>query len=209
MTKDVNLHTNAVYYHRTTFFDIANTISIEVAVHRTLCSEPPERQGRRHILPYCGFNYRQSLKTYRLTTNFAEGGDMWYWMQEFFVNPRKPQLTKEGKTPEPPTHKNRPKIPVAYAWKIFSAIVEAAIYMHGKDVFHRDLRLDNIFLTVERDPEKQPDKRKNRDKDMDDGIGEEEEKEEEEEEEEEEERNETSPPIMGKWRLKPLVADFG
>lgn len=76
---------------------------------------------------------------------------MWYWMKKFWINPDKPK--PEEPPEDPPTYQDKDKIPVAYAWKIFSAIVEAAIYMHGKDVFHCDLRLDNIFLTVERESE--------------------------------------------------------
>lgn len=75
---------------------------------------------------------------FRLTTDFADGGDVQSLISKF----------KAGRGG---TYRNTEKMPIAYAWKFFVALVEASIYIHSHDVVHRDLKLDNIFLKIDED----------------------------------------------------------
>lgn len=76
------------------------------------------------------------MKMYRLTTDFADGGDTCSLVEKF-------KLGKRG------TCRNIENMPIAYAWKFFTALVKAAIYIHSHGVVHRDLKIDNIFLKID------------------------------------------------------------
>ncbi|KAE9965414.1 hypothetical protein EG328_009666 [Venturia inaequalis] len=151
VTKDVNLKRYATWYQRSTWCDYDRKLPLEVAIHRTLT-----RGNNPHIVPYRGFRLRENLQMFRLTTDFADGGDAGSLVAEFMAGKKE-------------TYRSIEKMPINYAWKFFAALVEAAVYIHSHGVVHRDLKVDNIFFKIDQD---------------DDGV-------------------------MGSWRLRPMVGDFG
>lgn len=101
-----------------------------------------------HILPYRGYRLNEGLKMYRITIDFAEAGDC-HTLIRSFRYPNECHETYE---------KDSYRIPIGYAWKFFTALVDAAIHIDDFGVVHRDLRLENILFTVERGEESEGEK---------------------------------------------------
>lgn len=55
-------------------------------------------------------------------------------------------------------------IPVAFAWRVFLALVKAAIHIHAHDIIHRDLKTENILFMDDAPIEKVEDEKKEREK---------------------------------------------
>lgn len=119
-------------------------VPFEVAMHHTVCQPTPNggNAPSPFILNYRGFQVQDALRTYRITMDYAEGGDLFGFMEKFVLDERHPV----GTTYRDADH---PKIPCAFAWKLFDALVQAAIHIHVHDIVHRDIKLNNVFFTAE------------------------------------------------------------
>lgn len=69
----------------------------------------------------------------------APHGDLFDLMQKFpLPYPRE----KDNNEPE----KQQEMIPVTFAWRVFLALIQAAIHIHAHGIIHRDLKPENILL---------------------------------------------------------------
>lgn len=147
MTKDVDLLKDNRWFMRSTWCDNNHKLPLEVAIHRTVSAREikPGDGPSPFIIPYRGFHLEEELKMYRLITAFAPSGDTFDFVTQFQI----PASSEE-------TYKTVEKIPHAYAWRFFLALVDAAIHISHCGVVHRDLTLENIFLLDETDGHNNP-----------------------------------------------------
>ncbi|KAE9972719.1 hypothetical protein EG327_009420 [Venturia inaequalis] len=175
VAKDVNFEKE--WDSKNAWWDTDHDIPMEVAAHRTVCSLDlsPEKTLPVFMLPYRGFHVHNALRCYRLLTEPALDGDLFGLMQKFPL----PGPKEKGKDkPETP----QDMIPVAFAWRVFLALIQAAIHIHAHGIIHRDLKPENIllmnneFVRINQDGEAE---------------------------------EPTEAKEMEGWNLKPVIGDFG
>lgn len=144
------------------------TLPLEAATHSAVCHPPcPD------IIEFRGYRVYPQLRILRIATDYAEGGDMFKLGEQFRLgNPvpvsgtgtganrfsvnhanMKLKSTPKSNMKYPDAPKEYAALPHGFVWRLWIALVDAAIHMHEADVIHLDFHLSNVFFNPVEDDE--------------------------------------------------------